>query len=151
LPLRAAPEAVGRPVVAGVAAADGDPALVVSAGVLGADGSAVATVSRRVRAGESGPEVIVVVQGDLDLDTAPLAEASVLRALDDAEQVCLDLTAVSFFGAEGVRVVITARQHAAGLGRTLRLDGVDGITRRVLALTGLYPPDGVPGGSVIIS
>jgi anti-anti-sigma factor len=116
---------------------------VVSAAVTADDGSAVATVSRLLRPagpGESGPEVVVVVQGDVDLDTAPLAEATLIRALDDAERVCLDLSGVYFFGAAGARVVVTARQHAAALGRTLRLDGVHGITERVLALTGLYPP-----------
>jgi len=119
-----------------------DPALVVSAGVSDGDGSPIATVSRRLRpAGpdEPGPEVVVVVQGDIDLDTAPLAQATLLQALDDAERVCLDLSEVHFFGADGIRVVVTGRQHAAALGRTLRLSGVHGIAERVLTLTGLGP------------
>jgi hypothetical protein len=46
---------------------------------------------------------------------------------------------VRFFSAAGIRVVITARVRAATLGRTFRLNGVHGITKRILTLTGLYP------------
>ena len=121
--------------------AGGDAAVpAASAGVTGYDGSVIATVSRRVEPGDAGPEVVVSVRGDLDLDTALLVEATLLRALDDAERVCLELGEVSFFGAAGVRVVITARLRAAALGRTLRLSGVHGVTERVLVLTGVCPP-----------
>ena len=85
--------------------------------------------------------MVVCVQGDLDLDTAPLAEAVLTQALDGAERVCLDLSEVRFFGAAGVGVVVAGRQHAAALGRELRLSGVHGITERVLALTGVRPRD----------
>ena len=115
------------------------PGPTAGAAVLGPDGSVIATVSRRVRAGESGPEVVVSVRGDLDLDTAPLAQATLIQALDDADRVCLDLSEVQFFGAAGVRVVVAARVHADSLGRALRLGGVHGITGRVLAITRLWP------------
>jgi anti-anti-sigma factor len=143
LPRRAAPAESASADVAAAHGADRDAALEVSAGVTGDNGSTVATVSRRVRPagpGESGPEVVVVVRGDVDLDTAPLAQATLIRALDDAERVCWDLSEVYFFGAAGARVVVAARQHAAARGRTLRLSGVHGIAERVLTLTGLYPP-----------
>ena len=87
----------------------------------------------------TSPEVVVSVGGDIDIDTAPLVQATLIKALDDAERVCLDLSEVRFFGAAGVRVVITAGSHAAALTRTFRLSGVHGITERVLTLTGLYP------------
>ena len=81
------------------------------------------------------------VQGDLDLDTAPLVQATLVQALEGAERVCLELSEVSFFGAAGVRVVIAAQLHAASRGRQLRLSGVHGITERILVLTGLYRGD----------
>ncbi|GAA3928418.1 STAS domain-containing protein [Actinoplanes auranticolor] len=136
---RSAPGVTGVP-----AADDGIPAPTASARVIAQDGSVIATVTRRSRPaepGEPGPEVVVGIQGDVDLDTAPLAQATLLQALDGAERVCLDLSEVRFFGAAGVRVVLTAQQHAAPLGRTLRLSGVHGITERILALTGVYPRD----------
>jgi anti-anti-sigma factor len=126
------------------AADDGTPAATASARVIAQDGSIIATVSRRVRPaepGEPGPEGVVGIQGDVDLDTAPLAQATLLQALDGAERVALDLSEVRFFGAAGVHVVLAAQQHAASLGRTLRLSGVQGITERILALTGVYPRD----------
>jgi anti-sigma B factor antagonist len=136
-PRRTVPEETGV-----AAPDDGTAAPAASARVTDQDGSVIAAVSRRLRPaepGEPGPEVIVSIQGDLDLDTAPLAQATVIQALDGAQRVCLDLSEVRFFGAAGVRVVIAARVHAASLGRELRLAGVQGITERVLALTGVYP------------
>lgn len=122
----------------------GDAALpaVISASVTAADGSVIAAVSRRVRPAEpdeTGPEVVVSVRGDLDLDTAPLVQETLIQSLESAERVCLDLAEVGFCGAAGVRVVIIARQQAAALGRVFRLSGVHGLTERVLTLTGLYP------------
>ena len=113
------------------------------AAVTGWDGALIAEVSRRMRPGEPGepgPEVVVGIQGDLDLDTAPLAHATLIQALDDAPRVCLDLSEVRFFGAAGLRVIVGARQHAESLGRAFRLSGVHGVTERILVLTGLYPP-----------
>lgn len=113
-----------------------------SASVTASDGAVIATVARHIRPagpGERGSEVVVTVQGDLDLEAAPLVQRTLTQALDGAERVCLDLGEVSFFGATGVRVVITARLHAISLGRAFRLTGVHGITARVLALSGLHP------------
>ncbi|MGW4941757.1 STAS domain-containing protein [Actinoplanes sp. NPDC004185] len=139
LPRRSPPE------VAIIAApVQGTPVPAAGARVIAQDGSVIAAVSRRVRPaepGEAGPEVVVSVQGDLDLDTAPLAQATLIQALDGAERVCLELSEVRFFGAAGVRVVIAAQQHAASLGRQLRLSGVHGITERILVLTGVYRED----------
>jgi anti-sigma B factor antagonist len=112
------------------------------AAVTAQDGSVIATVSRYVRLtgpGGTASEVVVCVRGDLDIDTAPLVQETLIRSLDGAERVCLDLAEVGFCGAAGVGAVITARQHAAALGRGLRLSGVHGLTERVLTLTGLYP------------
>jgi anti-anti-sigma factor len=89
---------------------------------------------------EPGPEVVVGVQGDLDLDTAPLIQATLIQALADAPRVCLDLSEVRFFGAAGLRVIVGAREHAESLGRAFRLSGVHGTTERILVLTGLHPP-----------
>jgi anti-sigma B factor antagonist len=139
LPRRPAPDVTDIP-----ASGDGTPAPAAGARVIAPDGSVIATVSRRVRPtepGEAGPEVVVSIQGDLDLDTAPLAQATLIQALDGAERVCLELSEVRFFGAAGVRVVIAAQLHAASLGRQLRLSGVRGITERVLVLTGVFRRD----------
>ena len=134
-PRRPSPAAAAQAESAGIAL----PGPTAGAAVIGHDGAVIATVSRRLRVGESGPEVVVSVRGDLDLDTAPLAQATLIQALDDADRVCLDLSEVQFFGAAGVRVVVAARSHARSLGRALRLSGVHGITERILTITGLWP------------
>jgi anti-anti-sigma factor len=126
--------------VTGVPPAD-DGIPTAGAQVIAQDGAIIATVWRRVRPAEPGSEVVVGIQGDVDLDTAPLAQATLLQALDGAERVCLELSEVRFFGAAGVHVVLAAQQHAASLGRTLRLSGVHGLTERILGLTGVYPRD----------
>jgi len=95
---------------------------------------------RPAEPGEPGPGGVGGIEGDLDLDTAPLAEATLIQALDDAPRVCLDLSDVRFFGAAGLRVIVGARRHAESLGRDFRLSGVHGVTERILLLTGLYPP-----------
>ena len=135
LPRRSSPAVAAPAESAGITL----PGPTAGAAVIGSDGAVIATVSRRLRVGESGPEVVVSVRGDLDLDTAPLAQATLTQALDDADRVCLDLSAVEFFGAAGVRVVVAAREHAATRGRVLRLSGVHGLTERILTLTGLWP------------
>ncbi len=70
--------------------------------VIGPDGEVIAAVFRRSAPGGAGREVIVSVEGDLDLDTAPLAQAILIQALDGDERVCLDLSEVHFFGAAGL-------------------------------------------------
>lgn len=113
-----APAEVGRPPVA----------------VIGFDGSVLAWVSWRT---ESPDRARVVVEGDIDHDTAPLLRAEMLEALTYRRVVCCDLRLVTFFAAAGVDALAKAHLAAAGQGRTVLLAGVSGIVERVLRATGM--------------
>jgi anti-sigma B factor antagonist len=106
--------------------------------ITGFDGTVIATVSRELKSRDAlPPYAVVAVDGDIDRDTAPVVEQALLRAIDDSRLACLDVHEVGFFGAAGVHMLVTAMRHAATLGHTLRLEGVHGITERVLAVAGL--------------
>jgi anti-anti-sigma factor len=81
------------------------------------------------------PCLIVAIEGEVDLDTAPLVQDALLRALDGTDAVCCDLSRVTFFGAAGVRALFAAGEYAVGRGRTFGVRGAHGVTRRVLTLT----------------
>ncbi len=81
--------------------------------------------------------VSVTVRGEIDLATAPMLEAAFSAALEDAETgVVFDLEAVTYFGSEGIRALVTAcsRATALDLQRTVRASA---IVQRVLEVAGL--------------
>jgi anti-anti-sigma factor len=115
----------------------------VSATVAGFDGVVIGTVTRHREAGQTDPahrqELIVVsVIGDLDADTGPLLHIALTEALDTNPSVCCDLRRVTFFGAAGANTVLAAHLRAAASGRQFTVRGVHGMTRLVLAITGVH-------------
>jgi anti-sigma B factor antagonist len=113
----------------------------VAISVAGFDGRVIATISRRLESvgdrTDDAPVSVVSVDGDVDLDTAPLLEQALLMAINDRPRTCLDLDHVEFFSAAGVNVLLKAHRHASGLGHSLALHGVHGLTERVLSIMGL--------------
>jgi anti-sigma B factor antagonist len=110
--------------------------------IAGSDGTVIATVCCMLEppGGPSDGEAamsVVSVEGDVDLDTAPLLERALIVAINDRPRTCLDLRHVEFFSAAGVHVLLAAHRHATRLGHSLTLQGVHGITERVLAIVGL--------------
>ncbi|GAB7048357.1 STAS domain-containing protein [Catenuloplanes indicus] len=111
---------------------------VTTATVTGFNGAVIATVSRSLEHADGRtPLAVVSVHGDVDRDTAPLVERTLLRAIDEHPVTWLDVRQVGFFGAAGVHVLVRAHQRAAALGRTFELRGVHGITEQVLTIAGL--------------
>ncbi|MEW1752621.1 STAS domain-containing protein [Streptomyces angustmyceticus] len=79
--------------------------------------------------------VILSVTGPLDLDSvAPLDEALQRVAQDGAEQVVVDLSAVTFADSSTINVLIRAYD---ALGPALRLAAPSAVLERLFALTGL--------------
>jgi anti-anti-sigma factor len=110
--------------------------------VAGFDGTVIATICCRIEPPSSptdgeAPMSVVSVEGDVDLDTAPLLEQALVLAINDRPRTCLDLCRVGFFSAAGVHVLLAANRHATRLGHSLTLRGVHGVTKRVLAIVGL--------------
>ena len=77
---------------------------------------------------------VVVLSGELDFATAPVAEASLAPILERSpERLVFDLTAVSFLDSSGIAVLVRSA-HAAG---TVAIRNPSTVVRRVIECTGL--------------
>jgi anti-sigma B factor antagonist len=71
--------------------------------------------------------VLVVIAGDLDVETVPRAMAFLAEATAAApEHLILDLTGVGFMASSGLALLITARANEEGIQGYLHLLGVTG-------------------------
>jgi anti-anti-sigma factor len=102
--------------------------------VTGWDGAVLATFTRRLQTDGDVPLTVVAVDGDVDQDTAPLLQASLVDTLNGAPRVCCDIAGARFFGAAGISTVLAAHRHATGLSRDFFLRGAHGLAGRVLRL-----------------
>jgi anti-sigma B factor antagonist len=84
------------------------------------------------------------VIGDLDLGTAPVVERE-LHALSDAHaHIRVDVSALEFIDAAGLRTLIDATRQARRKGRRVELTGsLPRSLRRLVALTGVGPDLGL--------
>jgi anti-anti-sigma factor len=91
----------------------------------------------KVRSEQDAGKVVVLVEGELDMNTAPLLERELeaATALPDGG-VVLDLSACEFIDSTGIALIVTAWQQLAGEDR-FSLCGVGDQVRRVLDITGL--------------
>lgn len=80
----------------------------------------------------------VVLNGELDLRTAPLLDAEVSRLTDEGRRrIGVDLRDVSFMDSHGIKVLAEAHKRLSMLGGTLSLVAPSRPVRRVLELTGV--------------
>jgi anti-anti-sigma factor len=82
-------------------------------------------------------QLVINVIGDVDADTASTMFVELTRALDAVPAVCCDLSATSFFGADGANVLAVVHLHAAKVRSSFSVRGVHGMVARVLDATGL--------------
>jgi anti-sigma B factor antagonist len=87
--------------------------------------------------------LIVSVEGELDIATAPTLESVMLHTMDSgAAPIVLDLGRVSFIDAMGLRVLVWAARESRNDGDRLRIDcgsGRVGQTMEITALNRLLP------------
>ena len=77
---------------------------------------------------------LVVLRGELDFATAPIADASIVSLLDTRpERLVFDLTAVTFLDSSGIAVLVRSTQQA----NTVAIRNPSAIVRRVIEYTGL--------------
>jgi anti-anti-sigma factor len=82
------------------------------------------------------PVTLVAVRGEVDISTAHLLTEIVnLVASNKPSRVTLDLAEVCFFGADGLRALLSAQRTIAAAGGQLLLRDPSPITHRILALT----------------
>jgi anti-anti-sigma factor len=82
--------------------------------------------------------VRVCVIGEVDLCTAPLLEEALVRELDAAPDLLLDLSEVSFIDSSGLHAIVSAARTARASGGTLAVDSpLPSQARRVIEIAGL--------------
>jgi anti-anti-sigma factor len=86
-----------------------------------------------------GPELRIVVTGDLDLATANelVARARPGVGQPDVAEVVLDLSGVAFCDSAGISALIQIRKLADESGQRLRVSGAQAPVVRVLEYSGL--------------
>ena len=80
--------------------------------------------------------VVVRVDGELDLATAPALRAALERALADGDQLVVDLSAVTFIDSSGLSVLVRAYQ-VLGVTGTLKVRGPSSQARRLFEMAGV--------------
>lgn len=81
---------------------------------------------------------VVVVEGELDVRTAPSLDAALQAAVDGgAVELVIDLTDLSFVSSEGLRVLLTAAGRLPSTD-ALRLRGANDTVRKLVEITGLH-------------
>lgn len=80
----------------------------------------------------------VTATGELDVATAGYFEAAMAQVVDsDLSLIEIDLSGLSFIGAEGARLLTEAMVACQAQGRTLIVVAVSSFVRRVFTLTGI--------------
>lgn len=91
--------------------------------------------------------VIVTLTGECDLAGRDDLIATLLRAVDDAELVVVDLAGVTFMDSSGIHALVTAHRSARDADRALHVVNASGPVATVLEITGvaglLGPPESV--------
>lgn len=80
---------------------------------------------------------IVVLKGDVDLESSPAAREILLKSVDGAGKVLVDLSSVTYIDSSGVASLVEALQAAKSNGGRFALVAASDPTRRVLELARL--------------
>ena len=80
---------------------------------------------------------IVVLKGDVDLESSPAAREVLLKSVEGAGKVLVDLSSVTYIDSSGVASLVEALQAAKRNGGTFALVAASDPTRRVLELARL--------------
>ena len=88
--------------------------------------------------GESqGPVAALAVDGELTIYRAAELKDTLLDTVRQHAAPVLDLSDVTEFDSAGLQLLLVARQEAASLGKTLRVQGASAAVRDVFALLGM--------------
>jgi len=80
---------------------------------------------------------IVVLKGDVDLESSPAAREVLLKSVEGAGKVLVDLSSVTYIDSSGVASLVEALQAAKRNGGKFALVAASDPTRRVLELARL--------------
>jgi anti-sigma B factor antagonist len=80
---------------------------------------------------------IVVLKGDVDLESSPAAREVLLKSVEGCGKVLVDLSSVTYIDSSGVASLVEALQAAKRNGGRFALVAASDPTRRVLELARL--------------
>ncbi len=86
---------------------------------------------------QRGREHVVVVRGELDIDTAPQLREALLGVISDGCRILVDLEAVEFIDSTGMGILVGGLKRARLANGELELVCTSRIVLRPLELTGL--------------
>ena len=78
------------------------------------------TISKTLENGK----ITLVLEGRLDTTTAPQLQEALIPSFDEAKQVELDFTQLSYISSAGLRALLMGQKTAASKGAALTLSGV---------------------------
>jgi anti-anti-sigma factor len=92
----------------------------------------------RVERTREPDRLVLVLRGELDMDTLPIAQEQVATAEGEAPPVLvLDLAELEYVDSSGVRLVLLAQHLADDAGRRLAVRLGHGPTRRMFDVLGI--------------
>ncbi|HMF84314.1 MAG TPA: STAS domain-containing protein [Acidimicrobiia bacterium] len=92
----------------------------------------------RISVREDSDIPIVVVEGEVDVATAPSLRDELYRLIEDgAGRVVVDLSAMDFIDSTGLGVFVGALKRARERGGGIELRGLKPSARKVFEITGL--------------
>jgi anti-sigma B factor antagonist len=80
---------------------------------------------------------VIALKGEVDLENSPAARKLILRSIDDANRVLVDLSGVTYIDSSGVASLVEALQASKKNGTGFALAAPSEPTRRVLELARL--------------
>jgi anti-sigma B factor antagonist len=80
----------------------------------------------------------VVLRGDLDLATAPQLRECLVKIIDEAARIVVDLEAVDFLDSAGLGILVAGLNRARTRGGELELVCTNSQVRKPLEITGLH-------------
>ena len=91
------------------------------------------------RVGQGDGQVIVELEGELDVSTAPQLHEVLVAAVSEegSDAVVLDLSGLNFLDSTGLSLLVSTDKRVKSLGRVLILRSAQPIVRRLLEVTGL--------------
>ena len=90
----------------------------------------------RITTRQDGARTFVIVDGEVDMATAPQLERALLAVTRG--DVVVDLTAVAFLDSSGIATLVRVHRTLAGRGDELTTTGEQALVRHALEVTGLF-------------
>ena len=87
--------------------------------------------------GEAGAVTIVRIEGNLDTQTSPEAEAQLTRLIEaGARKIVVNFERLAYISSSGLRILLVAAKQLRESGGELRVCGLSDLVREVFGISG---------------